>query len=84
MLAALGPGGYFVFVLNAVVPDNHGTRSHVEDQDRPGQCPRDVQKIGSHDPQAEPDTHNCETYCQRSDHGGSLAKGKIDYENQTA
>jgi hypothetical protein len=42
-----------------------------------------MQEIRSHDPQAEPDAHNCETYCQRSDHGGSLAKQQIEDENQT-
>jgi hypothetical protein len=81
VLAALGPGGYFVFVIGAVVPDDHDAPSHVEDQDRPGQRPGNVQKIRSRNPQAESNAHNCETYCQRSDHGGSLAKGEIDHKD---
>jgi membrane protein involved in colicin uptake len=29
MLLALGPGGYFVFVIDEVVPDDQGTHRHI-------------------------------------------------------
>jgi len=43
-----------------------------------------MQDIGQDNQRTKAESHSGETYCQRSNHGGSLAKHRIENENSPA
>ena len=82
VLPVLGPSGYFVFMIDPVVPDDHRTPNHVNDV-RPEDKGRwRAQDVRQDDKRNGSGTHEGETYCQRSNHGGSLAKHQIKGKDQ--
>jgi hypothetical protein len=82
MLALLRPGGYFLFVLDAVVPDDQRTADHVNEVRPENEGWWRAQNVRQDDKGNNAGAHNGETYCQRSDHGGSLAKHQIKDKDQ--
>ncbi|HYJ20744.1 MAG TPA: hypothetical protein VEW07_01825 [Solirubrobacterales bacterium] len=84
LLPALRPGGYFVFVLDAVVPDDETSSEQVDHQGSHREGRGRMQDIGQDNQRTKAESHSGETYCQRSNHGGSLAKHRIENENSPA
>jgi hypothetical protein len=79
---ALGPSGYFIFVIDAVVPDDQRTPNHINEVRPENEGWWRAQDVRQDDKRDDTGTHYGETYCQRSDHGGSLAKHQIEDEDQ--
>jgi hypothetical protein len=84
MFPALGPGGNFVFVLDAVVPDDEGPPEEVDHQGPHRERRGRMQDVGQDDQHAQTNSHYGETHCQRPNHGGSLAKHRVENEDCAA
>lgn len=82
MLLALGPGGYFVFMVDEVVPNDQRTADHINEVRPENEGRWRVEDIRQDDKRNDAGAHHGETYCQRSDHGGSLAQGNVNQEDQ--
>ncbi len=84
MPAALGPSGNFVFVRDAVVPDDQSPSEQVDHQGPHRKRRGRMQDVDRDDQHAQTDSHYGETYCQRPNHVASLAKHGVENENCAA
>lgn len=83
MLPALGSGRNFVCVVDAVVPDDQRTADHIDEVRPENEGRWRAKDVRQGDEQNDAGTHDGETYCQRSDHCGSLAKHPIEDKDQS-
>jgi len=71
-------------VRDAVVADDESPNCHIDQQGNHGKLRRSVEDIDQEDERNHSNAHHGETYCQRSNHAGSLAKRPIGDEDQGA